>query len=134
MLDLTLFSAYYLPLYLSRTQVNSTITIGIFSSLTKATQGKNYLDGGNGDDSLSGGGNDYTLMGGNGDDFLYGDNNNLGIYCTIFGSDKYQGCSVSGNDVLNGGDGNDTLQGLEGADTLIGESGDDVLTGGYGNT
>ncbi|NEP52423.1 MAG: calcium-binding protein [Moorea sp. SIO3C2] len=107
----------------------SSLGTGISSS--PVTEGKNYLDGGDGDDILEGGGNHDTLMGGNGDDYLYGGKTRFTI-CSVVDSQN-QGCVVSGNDILNGGDGNDTLDGLQGADTLIGESGHDVLNGGDGN-
>ncbi|MDZ4394016.1 putative Ig domain-containing protein, partial [Cypionkella sp.] len=41
--------------------------------------------------------------------------------------------SISGNDLLTGGEGNDTLIGLSGNDTLLGVDGDDFLDGGTGN-
>lgn len=111
----------------------ASVLTGISSS--PLTEGKNYLDGGNGDDFLSGGSNHDTLMGGNGDDKLYGGSTSLGGCTSVYDPyGEYQNCgSVSGNDILNGGDGNDTLDGKGGADTLIGESGNDLLTGGYGN-
>ncbi|NEO79198.1 calcium-binding protein [Moorena sp. SIO4G3] len=109
------------------------IATGISSS--PVTEGQNYLDGGDGDDILGGGGNHDTLMGGNGDDYLYGGSTSLGFCTHVYDPyGEYQSCrSVSGNDILNGGDGNDTLDGAEGADTLIGESGHDLIIGGYGN-
>ncbi|QYZ68898.1 hypothetical protein JO391_14190 [Neotabrizicola shimadae] len=41
--------------------------------------------------------------------------------------------SISGNDLLVGGEGNDTLIGLSGDDTLLGNDGSDTLDGGSGN-
>ena len=41
--------------------------------------------------------------------------------------------SISGDDLLIGGEGNDTLIGLSGDDTLLGNDGDDTLDGGSGN-
>ncbi|NEO39166.1 MAG: calcium-binding protein [Moorea sp. SIOASIH] len=107
------------------------LVVDVWSSPVR--QGKNYLDGGDGDDILYGGGKNDTLMGGNGDDYLYGGSTSPDHPCSFVDHHNLRCRNVSGNDVLNGGYGNDTLDGAEGADTLIGESGDDVLTGGYGN-
>ncbi len=104
------------------------------NSSSPVTEGKNYLDGGDGDDILHGGSNHDTLLGGKGNDKLYGGSTIVDGYTHVYDPYAEQNFgSLSGNDVLNGGDGNDTLDGAAGADTLIGESGNDIMTGGYGH-
>jgi len=71
--------------------------------------GKDFLDGGEGDDLLNGEAGDDYLFGGSDRDFLIGD---------------------KGNDILDGGTENDTLNGEAGNDSLIGGQGDDILNGG----
>ena len=107
---------------------------------TSRKQSNNYLDGGDGSDLLNGGSGDDTLIGGDGDDNLFGGSVASGF--TIGYYDPYTGdydpygevnYSISGNDVLDGGNGNDILSGAENNDTLIGGQGNDTLYGGYGN-
>ena len=48
-------------------------------------------------------------------------------------SSAHDVASISGNDLLVGGEGNDTLIGLSGDDTLLGNDGSDTLDGGSGS-
>ena len=100
---------------------------------TSRRQSNNYLDGGDGSDRLKGGSGDDTLKGGDGDDTLFGGSVASGFttgYYDPYGEVNY---SISGDDVLDGGNGNDILSGAENNDTLIGGQGNDTLYGGYGN-
>ncbi|MGY3496334.1 calcium-binding protein [Bradyrhizobium sp. USDA 4502] len=80
--------------------------------------GKNFLNGGDGNDIFVAGGDQDVLSGGGGDDILFGDfmDENVGY----------------GNDVIDGGNGNDAIYGGPGMDFIDGGSGDDYLSGGSG--
>lgn len=109
--------------------------------------GKDYLDGGAGNDVLYGDGGDDVLIGGTGADVLHGDGGYLPE--ELHGADILDGGAGSdllygnaGNDDLSGGEGNDLLDGgagndqLDGGidnDNLVGGSGNDILVGGKGN-
>jgi Ca2+-binding RTX toxin-like protein len=81
----------------------------------RGTQGGEYVDGGDGDDTVGfATEGSITLDGGSGDDVLYGSN----------GNSKIDG--QSGNDELNGAIGNDTLIGGAGYNTYYGAEGDDI--------
>ncbi|WGM40406.1 hypothetical protein [Caulobacter sp. NIBR1757] len=103
--------------------------------------GDDFLTGDEGDNTLAGGSGGDTLEGGDGADLLLGD----GIYgVTGIG---YSGeitleednaaaendPSLSGDDLMFGGDGNDRIVGGAGTDELHGDAGDDVLEAGAGN-
>ncbi|TVQ44678.1 MAG: calcium-binding protein [Gloeocapsa sp. DLM2.Bin57] len=73
------------------------------------------------------GGNDI-IYGLSGDDTIYGGSGSL-----VFSENNtLYSRSLSGNDMLFGGDGNDVLYGEAGNDVLYGENGDDYLNGGIG--
>ena len=81
--------------------------------------GADVLVGGSGFDTLVGGAGDDVLEGGAGDDVMYGEYSFAASefrFNPFFSAIK----TLSGNDVLDGGDGNDTLHGGEGSDTLLG--------------
>ena len=52
---------------------------------------------------------------------------------TILDGEAVFGGSITGDNVISGGDGNDVIQGWGGADTLVGDGGDDIIFGGAGN-
>ncbi|MCG5057973.1 MAG: hypothetical protein KA714_08200 [Limnoraphis sp. WC205] len=81
----------------------------------RGTQGGEYVDGGDGDDTVGfATEGSITVDGGSGDDVLWGSN----------GNSKIDG--QSGNDELNGAIGNDTLIGGAGYNTYYGAEGDDI--------
>ncbi|AZM81357.1 hypothetical protein EIP87_04780 [Pseudomonas aeruginosa] len=84
------------------------------------SHGNDTLDGGAGNDRLWGEGGDDVLLGGAGNDWLAGEDQ----------LSSAAGSTLTGNDLLDGGEGNDTLIGGNGRDTLLGGSGDDSLVGG----
>ena len=105
--------------------------------------GNETLNGGAGNDILTGGPGNDTLNGGAGDDILTGDGDiylgwgdpdhsgatdNLGLPIT----ERLNGYSDPGDDVLNGGPGDDGLDGGGGDDRLDGGPGRDHFTGGPG--
>lgn len=69
--------------------------------------GRNFIDGGAGNDEIRGGGSDDWISGGSGDDVIYGN---------------------AGNDTISGGTGNDYIVGGSGADKLDGGQGNDTLS------
>ncbi|KIN60885.1 Type I secretion target repeat protein [Sulfitobacter noctilucae] len=79
------------------------------------------LEGGSGNDTIDGQIDDDLIRGGSGDDSLMGGQ----------GNDSIDG--GTGDDYLEGGTGNDTLRGNRNEDTIIGGNGDDVLDGGGEN-
>ncbi|MGE0113800.1 MAG: calcium-binding protein [Steroidobacteraceae bacterium] len=85
---------------------------GDSSSTAAASQGNDYLDGGDGNDVLIGDGGNDTLLGGVGNDTLDGGN---------------------GDDILNGGAGNDAIYGGAGNDIIYAGAGTDYLSGDAGN-
>ncbi len=97
------------------------------------SDGKDYADGGAGDDRIGGGGNDDRLIGGAGDDEIWGDALTRGTYIAHpDGSETFvslTGVLVPGNDVLEGGEGHDNLSGDGGDDFLDGGPGNDLLIG-----
>ncbi|MEB3190708.1 MAG: hypothetical protein VKL42_10245 [Snowella sp.] len=73
--------------------------------------GKNLIDGGDGNDNIIGGTGDDQINGGNGNDTLSG---------------------LEGNDIINGGDGDDIINASLGNDSLDGGAGIDTLS--YNNS
>lgn len=108
------------------------------SVLDVAKHGRDYLGGGEGNDTLTGGGFDDRLEGGAGNDFLFGDG--IGITGDFEGKDILFGDAgddqLQGNgndDQLYGGEGLDKLYGQDGKDYVAGDAGDDYLEGGKGD-
>ncbi|MEH6672846.1 MAG: Hint domain-containing protein [Sulfitobacter sp.] len=73
--------------------------------------GRDFVDGGSGNDTIRTGDDSDTIYGGTGDDFI-----NAGI----------------DDDFVEGGDGNDFIIGSHGSDTLKGNGGNDTIYGGFG--
>lgn len=73
--------------------------------------GRDFVDGGAGNDTIRTGDDADTIFGGTGDDSI-----NAGI----------------DDDVVSGGDGNDSIIGSHGSDTLKGDDGNDTIWGGFG--
>lgn len=96
---------------------------GALSEVPAEFHGNDWLYGGDGIDQLFGGGGDDVLEGGSGDDFLSGEDQ----------QGSYWSTTLSGNDVLDGGEGNDTLLAGNGNNLLFGGAGDDTLIGGVGD-
>ncbi|WP_272947474.1 calcium-binding protein, partial [Variovorax sp. JS1663] len=107
--------------------------------LDPARHGRDFIDGGEGDDAIVGGGQADELYGGAGDDLILGDD--LGISAQFAGDDYLDG--GGGDDILIGGGKDDTLDGGDGADVLHGDDetadlagenhGNDLLDGGDGD-
>ena len=81
---------------------------------------RDFIDGGDGDDSLMGGYGPDTLLGGAGKDLLFGE----------AGDDSVDG--QGGDDILAGDDGDDSLAGGNGSDSCWGGDGNDTIAGGAG--
>jgi Ca2+-binding RTX toxin-like protein len=81
----------------------------------QTTDGKDKLNGGDGDDKLYGAGGNDTLNGGSGKDKLYGGG----------GNDKLNG--DAGRDLVDGGTGNDKLTGGKDTNTYRGGAGNDTV-------
>ncbi|MGD1806914.1 calcium-binding protein [Dapis sp. BLCC M126] len=91
--------------------------------------GRNYLDGGDGNDTLHGQAARDTLSGGEGDDLIV-----TGLLEENEGKFSPNGVAVetagfSGQNRLDGGEGNDTIQSGFITDTMIGGLGNDSLSG-----
>ncbi|MCV2892112.1 Hint domain-containing protein [Lentibacter sp. XHP0401] len=82
---------------------------------------RDFVDGGDGNDTIFGEDDDDTLLGGTGDDYV-----DAGIDDDLVYGD-------AGNDTLIGGQGNDTVFGGTGDDSIIGNDGNDVVDGGTGD-
>ena len=111
-----------------------TWTIGGFENV----DGSSVDDHITGDDAaniLGGGAGNDTLVGGGGNDRLLGDGgaelDSTGYSGSVVTVDDYG--TVTGNDVLMGGEGNDHLDGGAGNDLLDGGSGGDLMVGGAGD-
>ncbi len=112
---------------------------GGFSPDRNPDNGRDFVQGGAGNDLIFGADDDDTLEGGSGNDTIdgqidddlirggAGDDSLLGGQ----GNDSIDG--GTGDDYLEGGVGNDTLRGNRNEDTIIGGDGDDVLDGGGEN-
>ena len=74
--------------------------------------GRDFVDGGAGNDLINTGDDDDTILGGSGDDTV-----NAGI----------------DDDLIEGNGGNDSLTGSHGSDTVEGGAGNDTIWGGFGN-
>jgi hypothetical protein len=130
MLLLTLMSAALV--LASGVAVAVTETGGPGDNVLVGTNGRDFLDGGRGDDTIYGkGGNDrplpfrFGLVGGFGDDTIDGGG----------GDDHIAGYELGrardrGEDTMTGGSGRDVLDGGRGADTISGEGGPDLLMDG----
>ncbi len=94
-------------------------TDGSFDITTAS--GKDYLYGGDGNDTFHAGDNADRLYGYDGDDSLFGEG----------GNDRLT--AGDGADTLHGGAGNDKLYGQDGNDSMIGGSGKDQMFGGNDN-
>ena len=73
--------------------------------------GRDFVDGGAGNDTIRTGDDADTIFGGTGDDSI-----NAGI----------------DDDIVSGGDGDDSIIGSHGSDTLKGDDGNDTIWGGFG--
>ncbi|MEJ1410256.1 MAG: calcium-binding protein, partial [Candidatus Sedimenticola sp. (ex Thyasira tokunagai)] len=95
-----------------------------------AGAGKDYMDGGSGNDTLSSGGGDDNLQGRDGNDSMdAGEGNNR-----LWGHDGDDTMSAgAGKDYMDGGSGDDALSSGAGDDNLQGRDGNDTLDGGAGN-
>ncbi|MES2831504.1 MAG: calcium-binding protein [Pseudomonadota bacterium] len=102
---------------------DGTVEPGFLSTVAAASNGADFLDGGDGNDELDGGGGADQLFGGAGNDKIFGD--------TGANSDarNFTDLAYHGDDYLDGEDGADYLQGGGGADTLYGGAGDDNIWG-----
>jgi Ca2+-binding RTX toxin-like protein len=127
--------------------------------------GNDTIQGGDYADTIHGGDGNDVLHGADSADTIYGDDGNDGIYGEVGGDILYGGVgydtldgdgdadviyggtgsgansdSVTGYDVIYGGDSDDTLFGEGGGDTIYGEDGADSIRGGdfadliYGGT
>lgn len=111
---------------------------------------RQFIHGGDGDDTLRGGDARDLIRGGQGDDQIFGSTRPLGMTGdrlvggpgddaihgghgpdTILGSTGHDTLSAfDGDDRVFGGDGDDQIDGSDGADRLLGGRGDDTLTAG----
>ncbi|WP_262689972.1 calcium-binding protein [Kordiimonas aestuarii] len=110
---------------------------------------RDWIQGGDGDDTLAGGDGADLIIGGDGDDLLYADGLNEffdalanianEIWAGLGNDQLFSGDSgdimggSDGDDYLEGNAGDDTLYGGAGLDELDGGAGDDVMYGGAGN-
>jgi trimeric autotransporter adhesin len=120
--------------HLNGEEGNDRIEDGAGDSFITGGLGLDTIYGGAGTDQLYGNeGNDY-LDSGDGDDAIRGGNGSDTLYGGA-GNDFIEG-DVNleiGDDVISGGNGNDTLIGSNGNDSLLGDADDDHLSGGKGN-
>jgi Ca2+-binding RTX toxin-like protein len=117
--------------------------------------GNDYIQGGDFADTIHGGDGNDSLHGGDSADTMYGDDGNDGVYGEVGGDILYGGVgydtldgdgdadviyggtgsgansdSVTGYDLIYGGDADDSLFGEGGGDTIYGEDGADSIRGG----
>ena len=101
-----------------------------FSPDRNPDNGRDTVDGGQGDDVIFGADDDDLLSGGAGDDYVDGEVDDD----TLFGNngdDTLLG--QQGDDSIEGGQGSDDIQGGDGDDILLGNRDDDIIIGGAGN-
>ncbi len=103
---------------------------GYLNSVSGASHGSDFLDGGAGNDQLNGGGRGDNLFGGAGNDNLFGDSGSASdspyfLALEFHGDDYLDG--EDGDDYLEGDGGNDVLYGGDGADNLWGDMSGDRL-------
>lgn len=91
---------------------------------------RDYLRGGDGNDSISGGADSDDLNGNAGNDTVHGDD---GDDWVVGGKDDDLLFGDEGSDIVLGNLGNDTCDGGDGADVVRGGQGDDSLAGGAGD-
>lgn len=103
------------------------------AKLAPIFHGNDFLDGGAEDDKIYGGGGDDQILGGDGNDWLAGEDqtSTVDVSSTLSGDDMLDG--GNGDDTLIGGNGQDGLYGGTGQDFLHGGAGDDLLDGGAGD-
>ena len=93
------------------------------------SDGKVFVDGGEGDDTIIGSQGNDLLLGGQGNDSIRGEGGN-DLITGAAGNDVLEG--NAGHDILVGNQGDDLLRGDAGNDLLVGSEGDDTLYGGAG--
>ncbi|MEG4863454.1 MULTISPECIES: calcium-binding protein [unclassified Microcoleus] len=90
----------------------------LFGGYGDPNSGRNFLDGGDGNDTITVFATQDTALGGAGDDIIKSST------ATIPGV-----LSSGGRNLLDGGDGNDTIMAAFSTDTMIGGGGNDTLSG-----
>ncbi len=108
-------------------------TLALTSTASPSIGGKDYVEGGAGDDMVMAGGGDDYVDGGADNDALFGEGGN-DLILGMGGNDDLVGDHKGandpfGDDYLSGGIGNDRLFGTGGNDFLDGGDGDDILAG-----
>jgi Ca2+-binding RTX toxin-like protein len=102
----------------------------------KLDQGRDIIEGAEGDDWIEGGGKDDELIGGKGEDVIKG-GGFFGGAVGLDGIDEINGGAGddtlfgdAGNDIMHGGTEHDYVNGGKGSDQLFGEAGNDEVVGG----
>ncbi|MEG3862717.1 calcium-binding protein [Microcoleus sp. herbarium12] len=89
--------------------------------------GKNFFDGGEGNDTISVFATQDTALGGAGDDYITSGTTPQNITLSQGGSSSSPG--FAGRNLLDGGEGSDTIVAAFASDTMIGGGGNDTLSG-----
>jgi Ca2+-binding RTX toxin-like protein len=87
--------------------------------------GRNFFDGGDGNDTIRVFATNDTALGGAGDDFIV--SGTVSAFSSVGASSQFPG--FAGRNLLDGGEGNDTIVAAFSTDTMIGGEGNDSLSG-----
>ena len=112
------------------------IIFGDHVQANKNYHGSDQILGQDGDDRIYGVGLADFILGGPGNDQIAGDQGDGELLPTIrdiFGAPTGFDLTLSGDDVIDGGDGDDLIVGDGGSDFLLGSAGNDVIRGGSGH-
>ncbi|PSB53421.1 Oscillin [filamentous cyanobacterium Phorm 6] len=102
----------------------------LYGSIGNFGEGRNLLDGGDGNDTIRVFATQDTALGGAGDDFIVSGTTVSNV--TLSGGAQSSFPGFAGRNLLDGGDGNDTIVAAFFTDTMIGGAGNDSLSGTFG--
>jgi len=97
----------------------------LYGALGEFGGGRNFFDGGDGNDTLRVFANSDTAQGGAGDDFIV--SATVTAFSSVGASSLFPG--FAGRNLLDGGVGNDTIVAAYSTDTMVGGEGNDSLSG-----
>ncbi len=109
--------------------VTNTALLAKISTKETASSDKDFMVGGDGDDTMFGMADDDHMDGGAGNDHMWGNSGNDVMFGGAGNDHLYGG---KGDDVIHDGDGDDVVYGNSGNDIFVAGEGDDTYVGGEG--
>ncbi|MEG4234338.1 calcium-binding protein [Microcoleus sp. Pol11C3] len=99
----------------------------LYGAIGEFGSGRNFFDGGDGNDTIKVFAAQDTALGGGGDDFIV--SATVTAISSVGASSSFPG--FAGRSLLDGGDGNDTIVAAYSTDSMVGGAGNDSLSGSF---